>query len=385
MTDKPTIKPNSPLFSSGPCSKPPGWSLDELKGAVLGRSHRSKIGKAKLHSVITETREVLDIPDDYKLAIVSASDTGAVEMAMWSLLGERGVEVYAWENFGNDWCVDVCSQLPLEDKLVTVADYGNLPDFSKSNSDNDIIFTWNGTTSGVRVKDASWIKDDRKGLTICDATSAIFSMKLDWPKLDVTTWSWQKVLGSEAAHGMIALSPRAIKRLESYTPSWPIPKIFRLATNKKVNEGIFSGETINTPSLLCAEDVLYSLRWAKSIGGMSELIKISENNLKLVEEWIATNDYFDFLPVDPETRSCTSICIVPKEEWYKNLDKDTKKIFMGHIYSILEENDVAYDINSYKTAPLGIRIWGGSTVQNENVKLLLPWIDWAYEQSKLKV
>tara|TARA_B100000902_G_scaffold392762_1_gene445694 strand:+ start:731 stop:1894 length:1164 start_codon:yes stop_codon:yes gene_type:complete len=382
--EKPSQKPHYPFFSSGPCAKPPGWSFDKLKGAELSRSHRSKPAVAKLQEVIDKSRNLLRIPDDYLIGIVPASDTGALEMAMWCLLGERGVEVYSWENFGHDWNIDVGEQLPLEDKLLVKADYGDIPDFSNSNSDNDIVFTWNGTTAGVRIKDTNWISADRKGLTICDATSAVFSMEMDWPKLDVVTYSWQKVLGSEAAHGMLILSPRAVERLESYTPPWPIPKIFRLAQDQKLISGIFSGATINTPSMISVEDVLNSLNWSIEIGGLSKLIEISENNLKLVNDWIERSENFEFLAKDPNTRSCTSICIVPKDEWFKSLSDENKKKFMAEVCTELESNEAGYDLNSYKTAPPGIRIWGGSTVENKNVELVLPWIDWAYHSTKAK-
>ena len=380
--EKPSQKPHYPFFSSGPCAKPPGWSFDKLKGAELSRSHRSKPAVAKLQEVIDKSRSVLQIPDDYLIGIVPASDTGALEMAMWCLLGQRGVEVYSWENFGHDWNIDVGEQLPLEDKILVKADYGDIPDFSNSNPDNDIVFTWNGTTAGVRIKNTDWISSERKGLTICDATSAVFSMEMDWPKLDVVTYSWQKVLGSEAAHGMLILSPRAVERLESYTPPWPIPKIFRLAQNQKLISGIFSGATINTPSMISVEDVLNSLNWSIEIGGLSKLIEISENNLSLVNDWIENSNNFEFLAQDPDTRSCTSICIVPKDEWFKSLDKDTKSKFMAEVCGELESNEAGFDLNSYKTAPPGIRIWGGSTVENKNVELVLPWIDWAYQSIK---
>ena len=376
--EKPNIKPYYPYFSSGPCAKPPGWSLDKLKNATLSRSHRSKIAKDKLEEVINKSKDTLGIPKEYYVGIVPASDTGAVEMAMWCMLGQRGVEVYSWENFGHDWAIDIGDQLPIENKIVQKAEYGFLPDFSKSNPDNDIIFTWNGTTGGTRIKNTDWISDNRKGLVICDATSAVFSMKIDWEKLDVITYSWQKVLGSEAAHGMLILSPRAVERLESYTPPWPIPKIFRLAKNQKFSKDIFSGATINTPSMLCVEDVLNSLNWAESVGGINEIIKISERNLEIVTNWIEKSEIFEFLAKDPDTVSCTSICIVPKDEWFVGLDQDLKVKFMKQVCSEIEKNEAGYDLNSYKTAPPGIRIWGGSTVENENVEKVLPWIDWAY-------
>ena len=379
---KPSQKPHYPFFSSGPCAKPPGWSFDKLKGAALSRSHRSKPAVAKLQEVIDKSRSLLQIPDDYLIGIVPASDTGALEMAMWCLLGQRGVEVYSWENFGHDWNIDVGEQLPLDDKILIKSDYGDIPDFSNSNPDNDIVFTWNGTTAGVRIKNTDWISSERKGLTICDATSAVFSMEMDWPKLDVVTYSWQKVLGSEAAHGMLILSPRAVERLESYTPPWPIPKIFRLAQNQKLISGIFSGATINTPSMISVEDVLNSLNWSIEIGGLSKLIEISENNLSLVNDWVENSNDFEFLAKDPDTRSCTSICIIPKDEWFKSLDQETKSKFMAEVCAELESNEAGFDLNSYKTAPPGIRIWGGSTVENKNVELVLPWIDWAYQSIK---
>ena len=379
---KPSQKPHYPFFSSGPCAKPPGWSFDKLKGAALSRSHRSKPAVAKLQEVIDKSRSLLQIPDDYLIGIVPASDTGALEMAMWCLLGQRGVEVYSWENFGHDWNIDVGEQLPLDDKILIKSDYGDIPDFSNSNPDNDIVFTWNGTTAGVRIKNTDWISSERKGLTICDATSAVFSMEMDWPKLDVVTYSWQKVLGSEAAHGMLILSPRAVERLESYTPPWPIPKIFRLAQNQKLISGIFSGATINTPSMISVEDVLNSLNWSIEIGGLSKLIEISENNLSLVNDWVENSNNFEFLAKDPDTRSCTSICIIPKDEWFKSLDQETKSKFMAKVCAELESNEAGFDLNSYKTAPPGIRIWGGSTVENKNVELVLPWIDWAYQSIK---
>ena len=379
---KPQVKPSYPYFSSGPCAKPPGWSLNNLNNGAFSRSHRSMICKQKLKEVIDKSRKLLEIPDDYIIGIVPGSDTGAVEMAMWSLLGPRCVEVYSWENFGHDWTIDILDQLPLEKYIDVTTDYGVLPDFKNSDPENDIIFTWNGTTSGVRIKDTDWISSNRKGLTICDATSAAFSMNLDWPKLDVTTYSWQKVLGSEAAHGMIILSPRAVERLENYVPNWPIPKIFRMAENKKLNKALFEGLTINTPSLLCVEDVLNSLNWASEIGGLKELIKISEKNLDIVKEWISKSSNFKFLANDHSTLSCTSICIVPKDKWFEDLSEELKSEFMNKVYASVEENGAGYDFNSYKTAPVGIRIWGGSTVENKNISDLLPWIDWSYEYNK---
>ena len=379
---KPSKKPVYPFFSSGPCAKPPGWSLDNLNNGAFSRSHRSEVCKEKLKEVIDKSRKILEIPDDYLIGIVPGSDTGAVEMAMWSMLGPKCVEVYSWENFGHDWTIDVLDQLPLKKYIDVTSDYGILPDFSKSSPENDIIFTWNGTTSGVRIKNTDWISNKRNGLTICDATSAAFSMFLDWPKLDVTTYSWQKVLGSEAAHGMIVLSPRAVERLESYTPEWPVPKIFRMTEKKKLNKALFEGLTINTPSLLCVEDVLNSLDWASEIGGLNELVKISEENLKIVKRWIEKNSNFEFLAKDHSTLSCTSICIIPKDDWFIKLNDKLKVEFMSKVYKSVEDNEAGFDFNSYKTAPIGIRIWGGSTVQNENIENLLPWIDWSYEYNK---
>lgn len=380
--EKPNQKPFYPYFSSGPCAKPPGWNVDIFKNAALSRSHRSPYAKVKLKEVIEKSKKLLQIPEDYRVGIVPASDTGAVEMAMWSLLGPRGVEVLSWENFGHDWVYDVENQLPLENKIIRKGNYGFLPDLQKVNFDNDIIFTWNGTTAGVRVKNGDWIASDRAGLTICDATSAVFSMKLDWDKLDVITYSWQKVLGGEAAHGMLILSPRAVERLQSYQPSWPIPKLFRLSKDKKLSEGIFSGETINTPSMIAVEDVLNSLNWGESVGGLDGMIKISEDNLEIVSEWIKQSDTFKFLADDVDTISCTSICILPKDKWFLELSDELKTKFMKEVCAEIEKNDAGYDLNSYKTAPAGIRIWGGSTVENENVRLLLPWIDWSYESVK---
>ena len=380
--EKPKQKPFYPYFSSGPCAKPPGWGVDIFKNAALSRSHRSPYAKAKLKEVIEKSKKLLQIPEDYRVGIVPASDTGAVEMAMWSLLGPRGVEVLSWENFGHDWVYDVENQLPLENKIIRKGNYGFLPDLQKVNFDNDIIFTWNGTTAGVRIKNGDWIASDRAGLTICDATSAVFSMKLDWDKLDVITYSWQKVLGGEAAHGMLILSPRAVERLQSYQPLWPIPKLVRLSKDKKLSEGIFSGETINTPSMIAVEDVLNSLNWGESVGGLDGMIKISEDNLAIVTEWIKQSDTFKFLADDPETVSCTSICILPKDKWFVELSDELKTKFMKEVCMEIEKNDAGYDLNSYKTAPAGIRIWGGSTVENENVRLLIPWIDWSYESVK---
>lgn len=380
--DKPTTKPSNPCFSSGPTSKRPGWSFNNFDQNVLGRSHRSKLGKEKLAEVITLTREVLQIPTDYKIGIVPASDTGAVEMAMWSLLGERGVDVAAWESFGKGWVTDAVKQLKLEDLRIFEGEYGKLPNLNEIDTDRDVVFTWNGTTSGVKVADHSWIKDNRKGLTICDATSAAFAMELPWDKLDVTTYSWQKVMGGEAAHGVIILSPRAVERLESYSPNRALPKIFRLTKSGKLIEGVFVGETINTPSMIAVEDALDGLRWAKSIGGLSGLVKRSQDNLKAVENWVSKNNWIDFLAEKVEERSSTSICLKIVDEWYQSLSKEEKSSIAKSIVKILDSEDVAYDIGAYRDAPAGIRIWGGSTVEASNIELLLPWLDWAFAEIK---
>ena len=378
---KPSLKPNNPNFSSGPTSKRPGWSFESLKDAALGRSHRSKIGKAKLKEVIELSKEVLGVPEDYVLGIVPASDTGAVEMAMWTMLGKRGVDVCAWESFGAGWVTDAVKQLKLEDLRIFEADYGNLPDFNQVDTKNrDVVFTWNGTTSGVKLLDSDWIADDREGLTICDATSAIFAMELPWEKLDVTTYSWQKVMGGEAAHGVIILSPRAVERLESFTPIWPIPKVFRLTKKGKLISGIFEGATINTPSMLAVEDALDGLKWANSIGGLAELIRRSENNLEVIKQWVDKTDWVEFLAEDPATLSNTSICLKIIADWYKELPEEDQKSTAKAIVKTLADEGVAYDIESYRDAPAGIRIWGGGTVEASDIEALLPWLDWAFEE-----
>jgi phosphoserine aminotransferase len=380
MIQRPEKKPDRPFFSSGPCVKRPGWSINNLPTFTLGRSHRSKVAKDKLKEVITLSKKILRLPNDYKLGIVAGSDTGSIEMAMWSMLGERGVEILGWENFGNDWIKDVSSQLKIKNLKIYQSEYGKLPDFSKINFSNDIIFTWNGTTSGVCVPNADWIKNDREGLVMCDATSAVFAMHMDYSKLDVITWSWQKVLGGEAAHGMIALSPKAIERLKTYQPKWPIPKIYRLAEDKKVLEGIFEGETINTPSMLCVEDCLDGLLWLESIGGLEGAIKRSKKNLEEIKFWIKENkDWINFLAENEETISSTSICLKIVDPIFKKLKKEDQAIKLKIINSILEKENVAYDINSYRTAPAGFRIWGGATVEKVDIELLLPWIKWAYQ------
>jgi len=380
--NKPISKPKNPNFSSGPCAKRPGWNINNLRTDTLGRSHRAKLPKQRLLDVINLTKEILQLPEDYRVGILAASDTGAIEAAMWSLLGARGVEVLAWENFGNDWVKDIKDQLKPENLTIHKVDYGKLPDLKKLNFDNDIVFNWNGTTSGVCVPNSDWISKDRKGLTICDATSAVFAMDMDWSKLDVVTWSWQKVLGGEAAHGMIAMSPKAIQRLSEYQPNWPIPKIFRLANNKKVIEGIFKGETINTPSMLCVEDAIDALNWIKSIGGYSGSIKKSQKNLEVVKQWVQSKDWIDFLAEDPQTISSTSICLKITADWFLKLSEDDQQAKIKEINSMLDKEGVAYDINAYRTAPAGFRIWGGATVEASDIETLLPWIEWGYQSIK---
>jgi phosphoserine aminotransferase len=379
-TAKPDNRPNNPNFSSGPCAKRPGFTLDALAGALLGRSHRASVPKARLADVISLSKSILRMPADWRLGIVPASDTGAMEMAMWSLLGARGVDVVAFESFGEGWATDVAKHLKLADARVIKAPYGKLGDPDAVDFDRDIVFTWNGTTSGVRVPNADGIPADHKGLIICDATSAAFAMDLAWDKLDVVTWSWQKVLGGEAAHGMLALSPRAVERLESYTPPWPLPKIFRLTSKGKLNEGIFKGETINTPSMLCVEDALDGLRWAESIGGLPALIARSEANLAAVAAWVETSDWAQFLAEEPDTRSCTSICLKITAPWFAALPADGQAKAAKQLASLLEKEGVAYDIGSYRDAPPGLRIWGGATVETADIQALLPWLDWAAAQ-----
>ena len=379
---KPSSKPSNPNFSSGPCAKRPGWELSVLKNTPIGRSHRSKECKDKLNQAIVKSKQVLKLPDSYNLAIMTGSNTGALEAAMWSLLGCKGVDVLAWENFGKDWVIDVLEQLKIENVNSYVSDYGKLPDLGKVNFKNDVIFTWNGTTAGVRVPDAKWIPDDREGLTICDATSGIFAMDIDFNKLDAISWSWQKVLGGEAAHGMLALSPRALKRLETYTPKWPIPKLFKLANKKKVIKGVFEGATINTPSMICVEDVLDSLNWVESVGGTKELIKISNENLKIVENWVDNSDWIKFMCEDKNIRSSTSITLLIKDEWFNKFGEEEQRNIIKKIVSKLDKEGVAKDIIGYPKAPPSLRLWGGATVQNDDMKALLPWIDWAYHSVK---
>lgn len=381
---KPSRRPDAPFFSSGPCAKRPGWTVECLADAALGRSHRSKIGKAKLKEVIDRTRDVLGIPDDYRIGIVPASDTGAVEMALWSMLGERPVDMLAWESFGSGWVTDVVKQLKLDARILE-AGYGELPDLGEVDFDRDVVFLWNGTTSGARVPNGDWIADDRKGLTICDATSATFAMNMDWSKLDVTTWSWQKVMGGEAAHGMLVLSPRAVERLENYSPAWPLPKIFRMTKAGKLNEGIFRGETINTPSMLAVEDQLDALKWAEEIGGLSALVGRCEASLAAIEEWVAGSDWAAFLTEDKAIRSATSVCIRIADDWFAGLDADQQKALPKRMDALLDAEGVAYDINGYRDAPAGLRIWCGATVESSDVAALMPWLDWAYATAKAEL
>ncbi len=375
---QPRTRPKRPEFSSGPCAKRPGWSLDVLNDALLGQSHRSTNGKAKLKAVIDESHALLGLPSDYVLAVVPASDTGALEMALWSLLGARGVDVLAWENFGRTWAVDAEKHLKLEDLRLFEAPYGELPDLSLADCDRDVVFTWNGTTSGVRVPNGDWISANRAGLTICDATSAVFCMDLSWEKLDVVTWSWQKALGGEAAHGMIALSPRAIARLQSYTPAWPLPKLFRLTKGGKLNEGIFRGETINTPSMLCVEDALDGLAWARSIGGASALRARCERSLEMVADWVERTAWVDFLAREPATRSCTSICLEITKA--SGLSEDARAGAPARLSDLLAAEGIAFDIKGHREAPPHLRIWAGPTVDPEDVEALLPWLDWAFDE-----
>jgi phosphoserine aminotransferase len=378
----PAVRPTVPHFSSGPCAKRPGWSLQALHGAFLGRSHRSKPGKAKLKRAIDLTREVLQVPGDYRIGIVPASDTGAVEMALWSLLGPRPVTMLTWESFGEGWVNDTVKELKLKNVTVLRAAYGELPDLARVDAASDIVFTWNGTTSGVRVPHADWIAADRAGLTICDATSAAFAQPLDWPKLDVVTFSWQKALGGEAAHGMLILSPRAVARLESYTPPWPLPKIFRMAKAGKLNEGIFEGETINTPSMLCLEDYLDTLEWAKSVGGLPALRARADANARVIAEWVERTKWIDFLARDPASRSNTSVCLKVVDPAVGRLAPEAQAAFVKGIAAALEKEGVAYDIDAYRDAPPGLRIWCGSTVERADVEALTQWLDWAYAKAK---
>jgi phosphoserine aminotransferase len=378
----PGLRPVNPQFSSGPCAKRPGWTPDALKNAPLGRSHRAKLGKSRLKRAIDLTREVLQVPADYRIGIVPASDTGAYELAMWTMLGARPVDCLAWESFGEGWVNDAVKQLKLKDARVMKAPYGDLPDLNAVNPDHDVLFTWNGTTSGVRVPNADWIKPDRKGLTFCDATSAAFAQELDWAKLDIVTYSWQKVLGGEAAHGMLILSPRAVERLESYTPAWPLPKIFRLTSGGKLIEGIFEGETINTPSMLCVEDYIDALEWAQTVGGLNGLIARCDANAKAVADFVAQKPFLDFLAHDPATRSNTSVCLKFVDPAVAALSADKQAAFAKSVANLLEREGVGLDLGSYRDAPPGLRIWCGATVETRDVAALMSWIEWAFNQTK---
>ena len=379
---KPAARPNVPHFSSGPCAKRPGWTPEALKDAALGRSHRAKIGKAKLKQAIDLTREVLEVPADYRIGIVPASDTGAVEMALWSLLGARPVTMIAWESFGEGWVTDVVKQLKLKDVTTLKAGYGEIPDLTKADPKSDIVFTWNGTTSGVRVPDADWIAADREGLTICDATSAAFAQPLEWAKLDVVTFSWQKALGGEGGHGMLILSPRAVQRLENYTPAWPLPKIFRMTKGGKLIEGIFTGETINTPSMLCVEDYLDTLNWARSVGGLKALIARADANTKVLADWVAKTSWIDFLATDPAIRSNTSVCLKVVDPAITALPADAQAAFAKALVSAVEKEGAGFDFGHYRDAPAGLRIWCGATVEAGDVAVLTQWLDWAFAEAK---
>ncbi|BCH63726.1 phosphoserine aminotransferase [Agrobacterium vitis] len=378
----PAVRTENAHFSSGPCSKRPGWALDALSDAPLGRSHRAKVGKDKLKLAIDLTREILNVPADYRIGIVPASDTGAVEMALWSLLGERGVDMLSWESFGAGWVTDVVKQLKLADVRKFNADYGLLPNLADVDFDRDVVFTWNGTTSGVRVPNADFIPADRKGLTICDATSAAFAQAMDFSKLDVVTFSWQKVLGGEGGHGMLILSPRAVERLQTYAPAWPLPKIFRLTSGGKLIEGIFKGETINTPSMLCVEDYLDALNWAKSIGGLEALIARADANAKVIFDFVAANDWIANLAQVDETRSNTSVCLTIADPEVLVLPAEEQAAFAKGIATLLEKQGVAYDIGAYRDAPAGLRIWAGATIETADMQALMPWLTWAYQTQK---
>jgi len=378
----PDMRPANPRFSSGPCAKRPDWAVENLDTSVLGRSHRSKPGKAKLADAIALTREILRVPDDYRIGIVPASDTGAVEMALWSLLGERGVDMVAWESFGSGWVTDVVKQLKLNDVRKIEAGYGELPDLSTIDFSRDVVFTWNGTTSGVRVPNADFIPADREGLTICDATSAAFAQPLEFAKLDVTTFSWQKVLGGEGGHGVIILSPRAVERLETYTPAWPLPKIFRMTKGGKLIEGIFKGETINTPSVLCVEDYLDALNWAKSVGGLDGLMARADANFRAIQDHVDASSWLENLAIDPATRSNTSVCLKIVDPDITALSDEEQAAFAKAIVSALDKEGVAFDIGAYRDAPSGLRIWAGATVETSDLAALMPWLDWAFEAQK---
>ncbi len=383
-SSKPNLRPTNPSFSSGPCAKRPGWSPAVLEGAFVGRSHRAKEGKRLLKLAIDETRAMLGLPDDFRLAIVPGSDTGAFEMALWSMLGARGVDILAWESFGKGWVTDVVQQLRLEDVRVLEAGYGELPDLSKVDFKRDVIFTWNGTTSGVRVPDSDWISADREGLTLVDATSAIFAQPIDWAKADVVTYSWQKVLGGEAAHGVIILSPRAVARLESHTPAWPLPKLFRLMKKGKLDEAVFKGETINTPSMLCVADYLDALTWAKGVGGLEGLMARADANAAVIHNWVARTPWVENLAVDPATRSNTSICLRITDPVVAHAPLEAQASFVKEIVALLEKEKVAYDIAYYRDAPPGLRIWAGATVEAADIEALLPWLEWAFDNALVR-
>ena len=382
---KPDLRPANPNFSSGPCAKRPGFSLQALEDACLGRSHRSKPGKAKLAEAIDRTRALLGVPENYHIGIVPASDTGAYEMAMWTMLGARGLDILGWESFGKGWITDAVKQLKLDDIRVMEADYGCLPDLTAGDFARDVAFTWNGTTSGVRVLNGEWISDTREGLTLCDATSAAFAMELPWEKLDVTTYSWQKVLGGEAAHGMLILSPRAVERLESYSPSWPLPKVFRLTKGGKLIDGIFRGETINTPSMLAVEDYLDTLKWAESIGGLGGLLGRVADNMGVLSTWVSASDWAAFLCEDAANLSTTSVCLKITDPDLLALDDEAQAAYAKRIAALLEGEGVAHDISSYRDAPAGLRIWAGATVEAQDLAALVPWLDWAYATAKSEI
>jgi phosphoserine aminotransferase len=375
---RPLVRPANPCFSSGPCAKRPGWSPEALRDAYLGRSHRSKGGKAKLAAVISRSRSLLGLPDDWRLGIVPASDTGAIEMAMWSLLGERGVDMLAWESFGEQWITDVRKQLKLADVRTLTADYGRLPDLADVDPARDVVFTWNGTTSGVVVPDADWIGDARSGLVLCDATSAVFAYDLPWPKLDVVTWSWQKVLGGEAQHGMLGLSPRAVGRLETWSPPWPLPKLFRMTKGGKLIDGLFVGETINTPSMLAVEDALDGLRWAEKIGGLPALIGRAKANLAAIERWVASTPWVDFLAEEARYRSHTSVCLRLVDPRFASLPGDQRAAIAKRLAALVEQEGAGFDIGAYRDAPPGLRLWAGATVEAADLEALFPWLDWAW-------
>jgi len=383
MKKPPETRPNNPKFSSGPTAKRPGWDISRLGTTSLGRSHRASYPKGRLLEVINKSREILNIPEEYLLGIVPASDTGAFELALWTMLGERGVDILSWESFGAGWLADIRDQLRLDDIRDISASYGEIPDLSAVDTEQrDIIFTWNGTTSGVCVPDGDWISGKRRGLIFCDATSAVFAMPLAWNKLDVITWSWQKVMGGEAAHGMLALSPRAVQRLESYTPPWPLPKIFRLVKQGKLSLDLFEGSTINTPSMLAVEDQLDALVWAHSIGGLNTLIDRSSKNLGVISDWVQTTDWVSFLAADAANRSSTSICLKITDSWFTHKAVDKQRQTIQTMLALLETENVAYDIGGYRDAPPGLRIWGGATIETSDIEALLPWLDWAYQSLK---